>query len=73
VTGWKLNGPREASELSTSVMPLMALPGENGKVALAGVYRVVGVARWETESLGASVANCFEGNVADMGDKVLPS
>jgi hypothetical protein len=50
----------------------MALPGEYGKVALAGVYRV-GVARWETESLGASVANCFEGNVADMGDKVLPS
>jgi hypothetical protein len=71
VTGWKLKGPREASELSTSV-PLMALPGEKGKVALAGVYSV-GVARWETESLGASVANCFEGNVADMGDKVLPS
>jgi hypothetical protein len=72
VTGWKLNGPRAFSGLS-SVMALMALPGEKGNVALAGVYRVVGVARCETESLGARAAKCFEGNVADMGDKVLAS
>jgi hypothetical protein len=34
---------------------------------------VVGVARWETESLGPRVANCLVGNVADMGESALAS
>jgi len=53
---------------SRSMVPLAALAGVCGKVALAGVYRVAGEALCETESLGPRVAYCFEGNVADMGD-----
>ena len=53
---------------STSV-PLMILAGVYGKVALAGVYSMVGVARWETESLGPRVAYCLDGKVADMGER----
>jgi hypothetical protein len=56
-----------------SSIPLTPLAGVFGKVALAGVYSVVGVARWETESLGPRVANCLVGNVADMGESVLAS
>ena len=75
-TGWKLKGFRTFSEplidgASDSVMPLIALAGVNGNVALAGVKMVVGVARCETESLGPRVAYCFEGNVADMGERAL--
>jgi hypothetical protein len=53
---------------SRSMVPLAALAGVYGKVALAGVYRVAGDALCETESLGPRVAYCLEGNVADMGD-----
>jgi hypothetical protein len=75
-TGWKLKGFRTFSEpliegASESVMPLTALAGVNGNVALAGVKMVVGVARCETESLGPRVAYCLEGNVADMGERAL--
>jgi hypothetical protein len=75
-TGWKLKGFRTFSEpliegASESVMPLTALAGVYGKVALAGVKMVVGVARCETESLGPRVAYCLEGNVADMGERAL--
>jgi hypothetical protein len=69
VTDWKLNGLRTFSELSVSFGPLVALAAVYGKVALAGVY-IAGVPRCDTESLGASVAYCFEGNVADMGESV---
>lgn len=34
---------------------------------------MVGVARWETLSFGPSVAYCFEGNVADMGESAFES
>jgi hypothetical protein len=52
---------------------LLTLAGVYGKVALAGVYRVVGVARCETESLGPRVANCLDGKVADIGESVFAS
>jgi hypothetical protein len=68
-----LKGLLEFSELSTSFIPLVALAGVYGKVALAGVYMVVGVARCETESPGPKVANCFDGNVADMGERAFTS
>jgi len=76
VTDWKLNGLRAFSVplidgASTSV-PLIMLAGVYGNVALAGVYRV-GVARCETESLGPRVANCFEGKVADIGERAFGS
>lgn len=69
VTDWKLNGLCAFSELSVSFAPLAVVAGVYGNVALAGVY-IDGVPRCDTESLGASVAYCFEGNVADMGDSV---
>jgi hypothetical protein len=43
--------------------------GVYGKVALAGVWRGAGDARWLTESLGPSAAYCLEGNVADIGER----
>lgn len=56
---------------SVSVMPLVAVAGVYGKVALAGVY-IAGDARWETESLGpSSVAYCLEGKVADIGESAF--
>jgi hypothetical protein len=75
-TGWKLKGFRTFSDpliegASESVMPLTALAGVYGKVALAGVKMVVGVARCDTESLGPRVAYCLDGNVADMGERAL--
>ena len=54
-------------------VPLMALAGVCGNVALAGVYRVVGVARCETESLGPRVAYCLDGKVADIGESAFGS
>lgn len=72
VTDWKLNGLRMPSELSVSFIPLAEVAGVYGNVALAGVYRE-GVPRCEMESLGARVAYCLEGNVADKGDSVLAS
>jgi hypothetical protein len=67
-----LKGLLEFSELLASSMTLLTLAGVYGKVALAGVY-IVGVARCETESLGPRVANCFEGKVADIGERVFAS
>lgn len=58
--------------VSVSV-PLMALAGVYGNVALAGVYKVVGVARCETESLGPRVAYCLDGKVADIGESAFGS
>lgn len=77
MTDWKLNGLRAFSVpaiegVSVSV-PLMALAGVYGNVALAGVYRVVGVARCETESPGPSVAYCLDGKVADIGESAFGS
>ena len=77
MTDWKLNGLRAFSvPINDGVpvsVPLMALAGVCGNVALAGVYRVVGVARCETESLGPRVAYCFEGKVADIGESAFGS
>ena len=52
---------------------LIALAGVYGNVTLAGVYKVVGVARCDTESLGPRVAYCFDGNVADNGESAFGS
>ena len=51
-----------------SVIPLTPLAGEYGNVALEGLKTVLGVARWDRESLGPRVPYAKD---ADIGERAF--